>query len=157
MNGAAPASGEPAARPDAAHERAAGPLVLYDGLCGLCNRFVQFVLRWDRRGRVQFATLQGRHGQDARRRFPALRTADSVALLMDGRALIKSDAVLATLCEMGAWWPAAHLLRVVPGSVGDRVYDLMARSRYAWFGRYPACPIPTADQQRRFLDPPGAD
>ncbi|MGH7719482.1 MAG: thiol-disulfide oxidoreductase DCC family protein, partial [Gemmatimonadaceae bacterium] len=121
----------------------AAPILLYDGVCGLCDRFVQFVLRHDRRGTMRFAPLQGQLGQKTLatiNQHAGSSPIDSVVLLCDDRTLVRSDAVMEVLRYLGGRWHALAVLgRVVPRSLRDRLYDAVARRRYAMFGRYDAC------------------
>jgi predicted DCC family thiol-disulfide oxidoreductase YuxK len=139
---------------------AARPLILYDGVCGLCNRFNRFVLARDPGGRFQFAALQSRlaaeilarHGREP-------RDLDTLYLVLargrpDERLLRKSDAALWILGALGGPWRLAGVLRAVPRAVRDFGYDLVARARYRLFGRYDACPLPAPQYRDRFLDVP---
>lgn len=135
-----------------------GPVVLYDGVCGLCNRYVQFVLRRDRQNRFRFAPLQGAFGSAALARHGlALGSDPSFMVLLeapgsaDERARVRSDAVLAVMSGLGGAWRASAVLRIVPRVVRDAIYDLVARVRYRIFGRLDACPIPSPAQKRLFL------
>ena len=129
-----------------------GPLVLYDGTCGLCNRSVQLILRNDRRGRFRFAALQSEAGQAllARHGLPSDRM-DTVVLVEDGRAYTRSRAALRIARRMDAPWPALWTLAVVPRAVADFFYDRVARNRYRLFGRTEACMLPPPDVRARFL------
>lgn len=133
------------------------PILFFDGVCGFCNRAVQFVLRHDRAARFRFAPLQGdlahsllaRHGRDA-------RDLDTMYLALDAgtdheRLLAKSDAVMAVLRELGGWWALLAAARIVPRALRDRAYDVVARNRYRWFGRYDACPLPAPGVRERFI------
>jgi predicted DCC family thiol-disulfide oxidoreductase YuxK len=126
-------------------------LIYYDGLCGLCDRFVQFVLRRDRAGRYRFAPLQGRTAQE---RVPATldpRTAQTVIFEEGGRFRVRSDAALAILSGLGGAWRLMTLLRMIPRPVRDAVYDLVADNRNRWFGRRAACRVPEPHERDRFL------
>jgi predicted DCC family thiol-disulfide oxidoreductase YuxK len=133
-------------------------LVLYDGVCGLCSRLVQFVLRRDRRDRFRFAPLQGqlagallgRHGLDA-------GELDTVRVVVEHdspgeRVLSKSEAMLHVLRSLGGIWSLARVLALVPTRCLDGLYDLVAARRYRWFGRLDACPVPRPEQRGKFLD-----
>jgi predicted DCC family thiol-disulfide oxidoreductase YuxK len=139
-------------------------LVLYDGVCGLCNRTVRLLLRIDRRRVLAFAPLQGQTAAQlaARHGFPiAAAGEDSLALrsivyvrsfgLKHERAHLKSDAVLRILGDVGGAWSLLAVFRVVPRLLRDPLYDWVARHRYRWFGRYDSCPLPPPDQRARFL------
>jgi predicted DCC family thiol-disulfide oxidoreductase YuxK len=146
---------------DAPPVTADAPIILYDGVCGLCNRLNRFVLARDRAGRFRFAALQGpvaaeilaRHGRDP-------RDLDTLYLVLDPgrpreRLLQKSDAALWILRELGGTWRLTGALRIVPLAIRDLGYDLVARTRYRVFGRYDACPVPDPRHRARFLDQSG--
>ncbi|HJR34151.1 MAG TPA: DCC1-like thiol-disulfide oxidoreductase family protein [Gemmatimonadales bacterium] len=126
-------------------------LIYYDGYCGLCDRFVQFVLRRDRAARYRFAPLQGSTAQE---RVPATldpRTSQTVILEEGDRFRVRSDAALAILSGLGGPWRLAGLLRVIPRPLRDAIYDLVARNRERWFGRRAECRVPQPDERDRFL------
>ena len=134
----------------AAH--AEGPIVLYDGVCGLCDRSVQLILRNDRRGRFRFAALQSEAGHALLQRFGMAPGAlDSVVLVEDGRAWQKSRAALRIARRMDAPFPLLWPLRIVPPPVADFFYDLLARNRYRLFGKLDACMVPPPEVRARFL------
>lgn len=133
-------------------------IFLYDGVCGLCNRGVQFILRHDRKGDFRFASLQSQFAQRAlaHHRLNAADL-DTVYVIVDSdeveTLLARSDAVLFVLREIGGIWRVgAWLLRWLPRQVRDRVYDLVARNRYRVFGRYETCPVPGETVRARFMD-----
>jgi predicted DCC family thiol-disulfide oxidoreductase YuxK len=133
-------------------------LVFYDGLCGLCDRFVRFLVSRDRRGRLRFAPLQG---ELARRTLapkghdPA--DLDTVFVVADWtgpgeRVLRRSRAVLHATAQLGPGWRfASRLASVVPSGLADAGYDLVARNRYRMFGRFDACRVPPAAWRERFV------
>ena len=130
---------------------ASHPVVFFDGVCGLCNGFVDFTLARDQVGRFRFAALQGEtfRGADLGETRPAELT--SIVLWENHHAYIKSDAVLKILEGLGGGWALLTLLRLVPASGRDFVYDLVAENRYRWFGRRDTCRLPSPEEQRRFL------
>jgi predicted DCC family thiol-disulfide oxidoreductase YuxK len=126
--------------------------VLYDGVCGLCDRSVQLILRNDRRGVFRFAALQSGAGAALLSRFGLSPQAlDSIVLVEGGRAWRKSRAALRIARRMDARWPLLWPLAAVPAAVADRVYDLVARNRYRLFGKLDACPVPPPEVRARFL------
>lgn len=130
----------------------AGPIVLYDGVCGLCNRSVQLILRNDRRGRFRFAALQSDVGKALLRRHGLPEDAlDTVVLVEGGRAYRKSRAALRIARRMDAPWPALWPLVVVPRPVADFLYDRVAKHRYQVFGKTEACMLPPPEVRARFL------
>lgn len=123
-------------------------LVLFDGTCGLCNGFVDFLLARDRAKRLRFAPLQGETGLRFAARVPGI---DSVIVVENDRLHLRSDGALLALSRLGGPWRAAVLLRAVPRVLRDAVYGVVARHRYRWFGRRAACRMPTRDEQDWFL------
>jgi predicted DCC family thiol-disulfide oxidoreductase YuxK len=138
---------------------ASNPILLYDGVCGLCNRLVQFSLKRDVNQHLRFASLQSdiagkllqRHGLDS-------RDLDTVYVVEDcGRPdeclASRSDAVISVLRLMGGSWAvAAALLRIIPRTIRDWGYGTIARNRYRIFGKSDSCPLPDPRDRHRFLD-----
>jgi predicted DCC family thiol-disulfide oxidoreductase YuxK len=133
-------------------------LVLYDGVCGLCSRLLQFLLRHDRRGVFRFASLQSRIGQSIVERSggnPAELTSFYVIANYQtaaSRVFTRSDAALFVAGALGWPWRAAQLMRFLPQTIRDRAYDVVARSRYRVFGRYDRCLVPSPEFRHRFID-----
>jgi len=131
-------------------------VLLYDGLCGFCDRTVQFILARDPVGVMKFAPLQGEYARQVLAEHPALREVDSLILVEAGEAppgpRVRSDAVLGIAEYLGWPWRAASVLGVVPSVLRDGAYNLLARHRRRLFGRYDTCPVPRPDQRARFLD-----
>jgi predicted DCC family thiol-disulfide oxidoreductase YuxK len=128
-------------------------LVLFDGVCNLCNGAVQWLLARDRRQRLSFASLQS---QAARRALEAAGVTgalpDSIVLVENGRVSTRSDALLRIAGQLGFPWSLAGVARVVPRPLRDALYDWIARHRYAWFGQREACLVATPALRRRFID-----
>jgi predicted DCC family thiol-disulfide oxidoreductase YuxK len=128
------------------------PVLLFDGMCNLCNSSVQWVLKRDTAGTFHFAALQsdvGRalldsHGLSG-------QFFDSVVLVDEKRAYTHSDAVLELLRRLGGLWAILGALRVVPKPFRDGVYNVIARNRYRWFGRRDQCILPEHGWMSRFL------
>lgn len=137
-----------------------GPIVLFDGVCSLCDASVHFVLDRDRRGRIRFAPLQSPTGQALLRRFGMdTRTFNSLVLVEGHRISTRSTGALRIATYLDGLWPLLGLFLCVPPAIRDLVYDWVARNRYRWFGQLDACRMPTPQMQSRFLDdaaPPGA-
>jgi predicted DCC family thiol-disulfide oxidoreductase YuxK len=132
-------------------------LVLYDGVCGLCNFASQFILARDPRGTFDFASLQsatGRRWLERSGRNPD--DLESFVLVRHYRTspavLDKSAAALAVVADLGAPWSWLRVFRVLPAGVRNALYDVIARHRYRWFGRYDVCRIPTPAERGRFVD-----
>jgi predicted DCC family thiol-disulfide oxidoreductase YuxK len=135
------------------------PILLYDGVCGFCNRFVKFILRRDRNAIFRFASLQSavaarilaRHGINP-------TDLDTVYVVIkherpDESLLSRSDAVAFVLKQLGSLWrPTASLLQLLPKFLRDPAYNAVARNRYRIFGRTDVCYLPSDKDQNRFLD-----
>lgn len=128
------------------------PVLLFDGVCNLCNSSVQFIIERDPRAHFRFASLQSEEGQALLNRFED-RPADlsSVVLVQDGQLYSRSDAALRVARQLGRGWPLLYALIVVPRPIRDAVYNWIARNRYRWFGKKEACMIPSPDLKSRFL------
>ncbi len=130
------------------------PLYFFDGHCVLCSGFVAFCLARDPEGRLKFASAQSALGRRALRELGLPDgTFDRTILLLDGAEVFaRSAAVLRCLRYLSG--PARWLqpLALVPAWLRDPVYDVVARNRYRWFGRRPACHVPTAATRARFID-----
>lgn len=127
-------------------------IVFFDGVCGLCNSTVDFLLARDRRGSLQFAPLQG---STAAAHLPESDTRDLNSLVvLDGTNIYrKSTGVLhAAIAIGGVWALLARVSFIVPRFARDIVYDIVASNRYAWFGKRDTCRLPTPDERSRFLD-----
>ncbi|HEV8611986.1 MAG TPA: DCC1-like thiol-disulfide oxidoreductase family protein [Gemmatimonadales bacterium] len=127
------------------------PIIYFDGRCNLCNSFVDFVIRHDRRRRFRFAPLQG---ETARKRLADRFTGAELATVVleePERFRIRSDAALAILTGLRGLWRLAGIFRLIPRRLRDALYDYVARKRFEWFGRRDTCRVPTPQERERFL------
>ncbi len=127
------------------------PIIFFDGVCGMCNRFVDLVLRIDSKGVFRFAPIQG---ETAEQLLPPLSEAPQEwsMFYLDERGIREeSDAFLAVYRRLGGTWAVLSLLRLVPRGIRNFVYRTVARNRYRWFGQRDACRIPSPEEQCRFL------
>lgn len=131
----------------------AAPILFFDGVCGLCDRLVQFVLRRDRRARFRFAALQSDVAAETLRRFgrdPA--DLDTVYVLTgDGRLLHKARAIFFVLGQLGLPWSLVAVFGILPTVIVDWFYDRVAHNRYRLWGKRDSCRLPSADERARFL------
>lgn len=130
------------------------PVILFDGVCNLCERFVQFVIRNDRDGLFRFASLQSDYAQILLGQFDYQHDdLSSVLLIADGELHRKSRAALRIARRMDGPWPLVYYLFVlVPPFIADPVYDFIGSRRYRWFGKKETCWVPDDDLRKRFLD-----
>jgi predicted DCC family thiol-disulfide oxidoreductase YuxK len=131
-------------------------VMLYDGLCGFCNKSVKLILERDRRGTMRFAALQSDFGKAVIARHPELQGIDSVVVLKtssDGREMVfvRSAAALKLAAYKGGFWKLFLAFRIVPAPLRDYLYDTFARNRYRFFGRYDICPLPSPEVRARFI------
>jgi len=133
-------------------------LVLYDGVCGLCSRLVQFLLEHDRRAVFMFASLQSDVGRTITGRFGGdpneLSSFHVVANYRANHAQMfsRSSAALFVAAQLDWPWKIAILMRVLPTAILDRIYDVVARNRYRVFGRFEQCVIPRPECRGRFVE-----
>ncbi|RYU77136.1 thiol-disulfide oxidoreductase DCC family protein [Hymenobacter persicinus] len=128
--------------------------ILFDGVCNLCNGFVQFIIRHDPAGRFRFASLQSAAGRAVLEAQGAqLPAADpeSVLLVADGQVYSHSTAVLQIARRLGGMWRLLTVARLLPRRWRDALYRFVARHRYQWFGRQDACLLPSPELAQRFL------
>lgn len=125
-----------------------GAVIVFDGACVLCNGWVRFLLRHDRRGRYRFAAMQAPAGR-ALLMAHGLDPDDPVSFLVveAGRAWTDTDAIRRVLAGLGGGWRLVHALALVPGFVRDPLYRWLARNRYRWFGTT-TCHVPTEAERR---------
>jgi predicted DCC family thiol-disulfide oxidoreductase YuxK len=132
------------------------PVLLYDGVCGFCNKSVQLILDHDRRGTLRFAALQSDFGRAVVERHAELRGVDSVVFVERApggeRVHVRSDAALKVASYLGGFWKLFLAAKVLPRGLRDYCYDLFARNRYKFFGKYEACVLPPPEVRSRFLD-----
>lgn len=131
------------------------PLVLYDGVCGLCDHTVQTIIKLDIDSKLALSPLQGETAAGVRQRHPQLLNEDSIVLVTgtgtDERVFVKSDAALKILQEIGGVYRIAAVLEGIPRPIRDGIYAWVARNRYKWFGKFDTCKIPDAAVRARFL------
>ncbi|MEM8757668.1 MAG: DCC1-like thiol-disulfide oxidoreductase family protein [Planctomycetota bacterium] len=133
-----------------------GPVLVYDGVCGLCSASVRFVLRTERDDSLRFVAYQSDVGGELLRAYGMDQdTIDSVVYIADGQAFRRSAAVFAMAGHMRLPWRLVRVFRIVPGWLRDAVYRLIAKTRYRIFGRRPRCSLPAgrraAAARDRFL------
>jgi len=128
------------------------PVILYDGVCALCNAWVKFVLRWDRKEVFLFAALQSSQGRKLlAEREIKIPTLSSVVVVYPETVFLRSDAALVILTELGLPWSLSAALRIIPKFLRDYLYNFVAVNRYRVFGKYESCPLPDAKVRSRFL------
>ena len=134
------------------------PIVLYDGVCGLCNKLVQFLLKRDKTDQLRYASLQSdfaekilvRHGLNS-------KDLDTVCVVLDyeeagERVLTRSTAIIEVINNLGGIWKLIVIGKIIPRPVRDVAYESVARNRYRMFGKFETCMLPEPRHRKKFLD-----
>lgn len=127
------------------------PIIFFDGVCGLCNGFVDFIMAIDHKKRFLFSPLQS---EFAKTHLPPEMTQDlkSVVLLSEGKLHTKSAAVIKVMSEIGGIWKVVTLGKLLPAALSNKVYDMVAENRYRLFGKKETCRLPTEEERQRFVN-----
>jgi predicted DCC family thiol-disulfide oxidoreductase YuxK len=134
------------------------PIVLYDGVCGLCNGLNQFLLKRDHHDRLRFASLQSGLAESLLRRHGAdSKDLDTVYVVIDQgqpgeHLLARSDAILYLLNQIDGIWKLASVGRLLPKPLRDGMYKIVARNRYRVFGKHESCMLPDPKHRDKFLE-----
>ncbi len=134
-------------------KNSSNPIILFDGICNLCNNAVQFVIRHDRKHQFRFASLQSDTGRAFQQQFnihPG--EPDSVILIYLDKMYIKSRAALMIIKMLGGPLALTYGFILVPRLIRDGIYNWIAKNRYKWFGKKDSCMIPDKDLSYLFLD-----
>lgn len=128
-------------------------VILFDGVCNLCNNAVQFVIKHDKAGKFKFAALQSDYAKQALANLPFdLSSLSSIVLIDRGEIYTKSTAALKIAKYLSSGLSLLHLFIIFPKFLRDGVYDIIAKNRYKWFGQQDSCMVPTPDLKSRFLN-----
>ncbi|MCG3166880.1 MAG: hypothetical protein POELPBGB_02663 [Bacteroidia bacterium] len=129
------------------------PVILFDGVCNLCNSSVQFIIKRDKKNIFRFASIQSEFGQRVIKRFGlADKNIDSIILFENDSVKIKSDAVIKIARQLGGIYSLLYVFNIIPEFIRNSVYDIIARNRYQWFGKKESCMIPTPDLKKLFIE-----
>ena len=128
-------------------------IVLFDGECNFCDASVQFIIKRDPKERFRFASLQSEAGLKLRQEYRIPNEIDSLILIMpeQNQYYIKSSAALCIVKNLSGLWSMMYILKLVPKSIRDRVYEIIARNRIKWFGKKDHCLLPSPAIRKRFL------
>ena len=129
------------------------PILLFDGVCNLCNNTVQFCINNDKTGKIHYASLQSDIGQEYLEKFKMSRTDLTSVILIEGeRFYTQSDAPLHLAKYFdNKLWRLSSIFFIVPKFIRDLFYDYISKNRYKWFGKKDSCMLPTPDLKNRFL------
>ncbi len=127
-------------------------ILLFDGVCNLCDKFVQFVLRHDKEGQFVFASLQSTIGQELLKEYNLENSLETVVLINNGKAYIYSDVALEVGYSLGGWLKIAYMGYLIPKFIRDMIYNWVAANRYRIFGKQDHCIVPKVEWKTRFLN-----
>lgn len=128
------------------------PIILFDGVCNLCNSSVQFVINHDKKNQFRFASLQSTIGEKLLvQHHLNTNNYNSFILIDEGKAYTRSTAALKVAQKLSSPWTLLYIFIIVPPFIRNAVYDLIARNRYKWFGKKDSCMIPSPDLLSKFL------
>ena len=127
-------------------------IILFDGVCNLCNGAVNFVIKRDTGNVFKFTPLQEKQGVLLLKTHAVdTQKLDSIVLIENGNVYIKSSAALRIAKKLSGPWPLFFVLLIIPSFIRDGVYDFIAKNRYKWFGKKEQCMIPTPGSREKFL------
>ena len=127
-------------------------IILFDGVCNLCNTSVTYVIKRDKKDQFRFAALQEEPGLSLIKKYqinPA--ETDSIILIENERAYTKSTAALRVARSLGGLYPLTYIFMIIPRVIRNWVYDYIAKNRYKWYGQKESCMIPTPELKSKFL------
>ena len=129
-------------------------IILFDGVCNLCNNAVNKVIQLDKKNTFTFCALQSKKGQEIINDLKIdTQKIDSIILYIPGEAYyIKSEAALKIMNDFGGFWKLLQVFRYMPTSLNNLIYDFIAKNRYRWFGKKETCRIPTPELKAKFLE-----
>jgi len=128
------------------------PILLFDGVCNLCNGFVKEVITRDLKGVIRYASLQSEAGQQLLANINLEKFSMDTVVLVEGKSFYtKSDVALRIFRHLGGGWSFLYYLSIIPRFIRDTIYDLIARNRYRWFGKKDSCMLPQPEWEDRFL------
>ena len=130
------------------------PIMVFDGFCGLCSNFIDFILRHDPNGDLRFLPAQSELGEALFAHYGLKgdhNDYDTMLLIKDGQLFTKMDAGIWMISDLGWPWNSIKTLRILPTSIGNMFYNLVARNRIKWFGARTTCRLPTPEEKARFL------
>ena len=125
-------------------------VIFFDGYCGLCNGFIDFMMKIDKRGIFQFCALQSDFAKSTLKPEDVIDL-KSLVVLLDGKTYRKSKGVLLAVSQLGGPWKLLLILGLFPTAFSDWIYDLVAKNRYTLFGKRDTCRLPTPEEKMRFI------
>jgi len=128
------------------------PIIIFDGVCNLCEYSVQFIVKHDRQARFRFVSAQSESGKVLQRTYGVDTLRDgTVILLKDDQVYVKSDAAVKIAKDLDGLWSILYIFNFIPRPVRDFIYSKISKNRYRWFGKKNECLLPDSSIKERFL------
>ena len=128
------------------------PIIIFDGVCNLCEYSVQFIIRHDRQGRFRFVSAQSETGKVLQRINGIDTLQDGTVILLKGNQVyIKSDAAVEIAKDLDGLWRFLYIFKFIPKPARDFIYSIISKNRYRWFGKKNECLLPDNNIKERFL------
>ena len=136
-------------------KRAKNRIVIFDGICNLCNDSVMLIIKNDKKGVFSFSPIQSAFSIDILKSGNSyVHIPDSLILIENNRPYFKSTAALKIARKMDKLWPLFYVFIILPESFRDLFYDFLAKNRYRWFGKKDSCMMPSKEIESRFISSP---
>ncbi|AMQ57984.1 thiol-disulfide oxidoreductase DCC family protein [Algoriphagus sanaruensis] len=127
-------------------------IILFDGVCSLCNASIDFVLKRDKHNRFLVGALQSEAGRKLKEAHQIPEEYfDSLILIENGQAFFKSTGALKIAKDLSGIWPILYPLIFLPKGLRDPIYDWIGKNRYRWFGKKETCRLPSPEEKEKFL------
>jgi predicted DCC family thiol-disulfide oxidoreductase YuxK len=128
------------------------PIILFDGVCNLCENTIIFFIKQDKKNALLFASLQSETGQSLLKQYNLpTQDFDSFVLIANNRYYLRSSAFLKITSYLGRWWVLFSIFWIVPKLIRDKVYSFISKNRYKWFGQKQECMMPTPEIKAKFI------
>ncbi|MGM7681925.1 thiol-disulfide oxidoreductase DCC family protein [Cytobacillus sp. Hm23] len=128
------------------------PIIVFDGVCNLCNGAVQFLLKRDKRDALRFTAMQSEVAKELLVTYQVPTNVDSFVFINGNKYYIKSTAALQVSKYLSGLWKVFYLCIIIPVPIRDFIYDWVAKNRFKWFGRRTECMLPTPETKKKFLN-----
>ena len=127
------------------------PIIVFDDTCGICNKWVRFILKWDEKKKFKFTSLKSQFAKNIYQNHSLPLDLDSIIYYCDDEVWIKSEAILKILKDLGGVYQFFCIFKIVPLKIRDSWYDIIAKNRYRWFGKSKSCQILAVCDKDRFI------
>ena len=128
-------------------------IIFYDGVCNMCNSFVNTIISLDKKNQLFFSPLNGKIAKKLlNEHSEKIKNIDSVIFYSHSKISVKSKAVIDIINSLGSLYKIISILNIVPSLLLDYIYDLVAKNRYSWFGKKSNCPMPDKKIASQFIE-----